>query len=357
MRRRLQPPRQVAQPELAPSRAAEPAGTLLRLQRSHGNRAVGQLLLQRQPKADVKPADLVEELGQHLAKGKRQAVLDKLRLLSPDDLTAVDAARGSLKKDHAALLHRCVSFVRWAPVAEKPHPSDVTVKKEGTTQGLDPAKVPGGTVEVRTAVDYYWKKASETKTGGVSLNYTGADAPNTRWLQFIWRGIWVERKPLTARGKPRIKPVEGTISRGNGTYPLTTDRDKPDWNTDASAGTPYFEVNGSVNRSDKEVTLYDPPDHRNDKAQAEFSDDRDPPTRGTSIAHLTDYLVRDMDVLFRVDIEIDWELTPPDKKGDLPKVSGPRFSKPVVKKVSALDPEHRKRVISQNPALELEWLP
>ena len=357
MRRRLQPRREVQQPKLAPSRDPEPAGTLLRLQRSHGNRAVGRLLLQRQPKADVKPDDLVTEFGKDLAKGKREEVLVKLRALSTADLAAVDAARGSLNKDRAALLHRCVSFVKWAPVAEKPHPTDVTVKEKGTTQGLDPAKVPGGTVEVRTGVDYYWKKASETKTGGVSLNYTGADAPNTRWLQFIWRGIWVERKPLTARGKPRIKPVEGTISRGNGTYPLTKDRDKPDWNTDASAGTPYFEVNGTVNRGDKEVTLFDPPDHRNDKAQAEFNDDKDPPTKGTSIAHLTDYLVRDMDVLLRVDIEIEWELTPPAKKGELPTVSAPRFSKPVVKKVAALDPEQRKRVIAQNPTLELEWLP
>lgn len=352
MRARRQAAARAKRAHSGPARVPEPAATMLRLQRSHGNRVVTRLL-QRQPKPD----DLIKQLGEHLAKGRREVAIDALRKLTKDELAVVDAARGGLGKDTAALLHRCISFVKWGAADEKPHPRDVTVKKEGTAQGLKPTEVPGGKVEVRTDVQYYWNAGSEHKTGAVSLRYTGSHAERTRWLQFIWRGIWVERKPLTRGGKPRTKAVSGTITRGGGSYNLTADRAKPEWNTDASAGTPYFEVNGSVNRSDTEFTLFDPPDHRNDKAKPEWDDDSDPPVKGISVAHLTDYLVRDMDVLLRVDLELEWDLSPPAAKGELPPASAPRFAKPVIKKVAALDPAHRRRVIAQYPGLELEWLP
>jgi hypothetical protein len=71
-------------------------------------------------------------------------------------------------------------------------------------------------------------------------------------------------------------------------------------------------------------------------------------TTVTSRAHFTTYLVRDVDVLYKVEIDVEWVFTTkttPPRKNTVQSAGS----------ATSLDPEQRKRLISQFP--KVTYLP
>jgi hypothetical protein len=136
-------------------------------------------------------------------------------------------------------------------------PSQKNVIEGGTQQCSDDA------IEVRTGTKYSrlsrpvpsaveaCKDASKTDTGyndGISIHIKCDKNPHL--IQFIYREL------IGADGKP----IAGTVTTTGGTYDLTTDPSKPNWNTDSSAKpNPYYDA-GFVHRKDDDgLTTFDEP--------------------------------------------------------------------------------------------------
>jgi hypothetical protein len=164
----------------------------------------------------------------------------QFKRLSDSDLDSIEAeAKGELGAVLPGLeerIHRHVSFKKHAP--DKPERAKyITVKDEGDLE--HEAEVGGGEVEVRTDVE---AKMGDRKFEEMfSLRYKGKQSSKTQWLQFIWREIQVD------------DPVKGTfcvdeeISTTGGSYRLTTDSKKPNYNTDsADKDNPFYETAGAA---------------------------------------------------------------------------------------------------------------
>ena len=159
-------------------------------------------------------------------------------------------------------------------------------------------------MEVHTDVELEKQRGDRGKEW-FSIGYKGADAGKTRWLQFVWREIEVH----PARGDPFWLP--GTLQTAGGNeYDLTQDPRRPLWNTDALKGapTPFYEDSGGDNRTADSTTIFDRPDPGVEFARKQF----DPPVsakRVFSRAHFHTYLVRGMELVERVEIDVVWTFT------------------------------------------------
>ena len=171
-----------------------------------------------------------------------------------------------------------------------------------------------------------------------TMGYEGPESGQTRWLQFISREVEVE-DPI--KGNFRVnEPVTTT----GGTYNLTTDPSKPSYNTDSNKTTsPFYEAGFTQNRTSDSTTILDLPSPLKSVVDRQFDGGA---TKVTSRAHFTSYLVRDMDVLYKVELDVEWEfkakgVEPPRKQGV--KNAG---------EAKAIDPEQRKRLIEQYPTFD-----
>jgi hypothetical protein len=205
-------------------------------------------------------------------------------------------------------------------------------------------KVGAGTVNVYTDIAY--KIRTEPRSHGFSLSYEGADAAEVRWLQFIWREVVPEGG----------KGVTGTWQHSTSSYDLTTDPADPSqiaWNTDTAstyrtgaAADAFYELENSVNREGRKVEMFDEPSSPYaSMVEAAFRATRTGgKVRGT--AHLVQYLVKGMDVLFRSEMEVDYSYT---RAGDDPQAQPKLIS---AAKASAIDPVARARLHQQFSSLD-----
>lgn len=349
------------EPVKAPARTEAPvvppldrrvdAAHMLALQRRHGNAAVARAVVARNktktpPKADPKKefraaiaAADYDKAALALYLADEDDVLKLLKPLSTKELTDLDAALAR----HATLapfaapmaeLHRYVSFRLHAPAKSKNVKSG-TIVDEGT-QGAT-AKVEGGTASAYTDVKLKGEDASHSNFAFV---YKGKHASHTRWLQFIWREILVEH-PVKGNFA-----VDQAVSTTGGNYKLTTDPTKPEYNTDsANKQTPFYESGGYTNRTASGNTMIDEPSQYTSITDAQFDDGA---TKVTSRAHFVTYLVRDMDVMQRFDLTVEWVATG--------KASATRTQTVTASSAAdKLDPGIRKVLVAQFP--DFDYLP
>jgi hypothetical protein len=325
-----------------------PADAVLALQRTLGNRAVGQMLARNGPTATAKSPkdafqdavkaddwtgaataikDLPDKEINDLIKGLTDAQLGKLGMAAWG-LSLVPFMTGAYR------LNRLVALKRNPPPATV-EGDEANVTKEGALKHS--GKAGGGDVSVRTGAEY----SGGTYKEGFSVGYKGAEAAKTRWLQFIWREIIVDHP---TKKTFRLADEIGTTG---GRYKLTTDPKKPSYNTDTdpATGSPFYEAGGTNVRTADATTIYDAPGAANAFVDAQLDDGA---TKVTSRAHFTTYLVRDVDVLYKVEIDVEWVFTSkttPPRKNTVQSAGS----------ATALDPEQRKRLISQFP--KVTYLP
>ncbi len=286
---------------------------MLWMQRTVGNHATTGVLLQRDPAPT--PVAAGKSRAQRLAKllpSKRADVLAELAKASEPDRQAVDDAAAALANttkagkglDAILLLRRCIAFVRHRPTAATRR-APITARKGGEGKVALTAKVDGGTVEVRTGVEAGLGRPT------FSLAYHGSNADDCQWLQFIWREIVTRQE--AAKGGAADNAVPGRVERAAGfSYNLTTDQDAPEWNTDtADRKSAFYEKNTeAVNRDDDDLVMFDDPDPReNILTDIHRKAGTSPPAHAVSRAHFETYLVRGMDVLFRVRLDLSWQIT------------------------------------------------
>jgi hypothetical protein len=340
-------PETQAEPESA-SPAPAPAEAVLALQRAHGNQAVGQMLARNGPTAPAKApkdefADQVKADNWTAAATAIKDLPDKeindlIKGLTDDQLAKLGLAAWGLSlvpfMTGAYRLNRLVAFKRNPPAATT-EGDQANVTKEGELKHS--GKAGGGDVSVRTGAEY----AGGTYKEGFSLGYKGKDAAKTRWLQFIWREIVVDHPTK------KTYRVDDEIGTSGGRYRLTIDPKKPSYNTDTdpATGSPFYEAGGTNKRTADSTTIYDAPGAAQAFVDAAIDDGA---TKVTSRAHFTTYLVRDVDVLYKVEITVEWVFTSktvPPRKNTVESGGA----------ASNLDPDQRKRLVSQFP--KVTYLP
>ena len=279
-----------------------------------GVRGQAQHAVQRQKAPDI---DLARKLGTKLKAGKRDDVLADIEALPAGDLSGLELAvteAFALDKDLAEDLRRVIRFVRHKPKVgaggafgpPKGKPEGGAVEKGAT------AKVGIGTVEVKTGVSVETAGAGSSAEA-YTLSYTGDDADKMHWMQFVWRKV--DPKFPAKTGIPS-KPMEKKLTHSSRNYPLTTDKSKPGWLVDSgmdpgttpgASGKAFYEESVPVNRSAKAVRMTDFPSTMEREIAPLFADASKAPTSVVSHFHADTYLIRNMDVVYRAQIDLEWE--------------------------------------------------
>jgi hypothetical protein len=334
--------------------ARTPADAILAMQRGSGNASVQRYLsTTQQPKlarekTKKKPAwkdDIQKAVsGAEYQKAvlglwavNEEDIAEILKGISDEDLealagTALASTTLPVFGPGMASVYRHISFAMHDPGKTKAHKPEAKTVDAGDL-GVD-AQVGGGRVRVHTNAQYKPVGSNDIRDAGFTLDYKGKDSEKTHWMQFIWREIHVEH-PVTGNAA-----LTDTITTSGGTYQLTDDPTKPHWNTDGADADPFYESDGGGynNRSKDSTTIFDFPSPMNDKVRAQIDGGA---TKVTSRAHFSTYLVRDMEIMLRVDIDIEWVFT----SRDIP----PRVYTVNSEAAQALDPEIRKVLIAQFP--------
>jgi hypothetical protein len=321
-----------------PARAGASVPLSIVRARGLGNRAVGHLLRQVKTQDDFETAHSRRDwpaIARLVADLDDDGALTLLRRLTGPELAATDAATTRLSAASRLLVHRRISFARHKP--PEVGPSDyVTVTSPRQPEWLS-GDVAGGNVEVRLNIDYRtadWSEAS----GGFSLTYTGAGAKRAHWLQFVSREVIVQR-----RGDPRREWVAGTYTSEGFRRRLSTSPDRPVWNVDSvSPVSPFYETTGTHNSNASTLAMFDSPGAPLDAIRPHLLGPH-PALEVTSVARFAVYLVRDMQVLSRTDIYVQWRFT---RLGGPGEKSG--FAQAPAR-YSALAPEHRKVLLERYP--------
>jgi hypothetical protein len=206
--------------------------------------------------------------------------------------------------------------------------------------------VPIGRGKVRAYTDVHFT-FGVSHSHGISLGYEGPDAPEMRWLQFIWREVVPDQG----------RPISGTLYHQGQGYPLTTDPSEPSqvgWNTDTATyisgpRSAFYELDNAANRTAGKLEMFDEPSPPSPSdVQKAFA--AQPPGGGvTAHAHLVQYLVKGMKVLFRAEFEVEYRFTKP---GEEPPAK-PRLVS--AQPATAIDPGPRARLHAQ--FRDLDYLP
>jgi Domain of unknown function (DUF4157) len=258
-------------------------------------------------------------------------IFEKLKKLDKADLPKLDAE--AVKLGAAGdRVHRPIDFLLYGPAPGTPH-NLATVDDAGTLK--ENVAVGGGTVESHIKVKYTPSAGGSQRDPGFSVGYKGAHADTSHFLQFIWREMVVEGIP----GKAPFRFDGPVASSAKHHYRWTTDKDKPNYNTDsADDDNPFYEAGFYNNRSADSTTIFDFPSSFKDVVKTQFDAGA---TKVTSRAHFTTYLVRDMQVLQMVTTDIEWEFTT--------VAEPPRTQNQGGGAANALDPEMRKVLVRQYP--------
>jgi hypothetical protein len=300
--------------------AARKGGAAIWLQQAAGNHAAAGVLA-RAPEAPVKappknapgPGEAQAKKLAALLPGKRDEVVAELGGATDAVRQEVDdaavkllsAARNAKDREAIALLRRCIAFARHGPKTPSRKPGPGVSKGGDETVTLE-AKVAGGEIKVRTGVEAGLGRPT------FSLTYSGDHADDCHWLQFIWREIVPQHAAASGGGMVDEPPIAGRVERAAGfSYNLSTDKDAPEWNTDtADKSTAFYEEDtGAVKRGERELAMFDDPDPRDNILQDVLKARKAPPlAHAVSRAHFDTYLVRGMDVLFRVRLDLSWQI-------------------------------------------------
>ncbi|HEX5618944.1 MAG TPA: hypothetical protein VFX51_11010 [Solirubrobacteraceae bacterium] len=324
------------------------------LQQTVGNRAVTDILA-RDPKEKAPPKPPADQFKEAV-KSKSWAAAAKalndvpdadvqglLKPLKEDQLKSLDAASGKLPDltyTKRMRTHRHIVFLHRPAVTIGSHADDFTVKGGGKAE--PGVKAGGGDVTVRTGLTGKAKTDEAGDDGervdAVSMGYSGKDADKTRWIQFIAREILV---PATDKDKGKDRYIPGSVKADAGRkYALTTDPYAKVWNTDVAEGaaTPFYEETGYNNRTADGTTIFDTPTAVGDVVGKQLKAGA---KRVISRAYLVGYLVRDMDVLHRVMITLEWSFSAP--KAQSPTTSVTQGA------ASELDAVHQQVLQKQYP--------
>ncbi|HEX3758005.1 MAG TPA: hypothetical protein VHW23_04845 [Kofleriaceae bacterium] len=137
--------------------------------------------------------------------------------------------------------------------------SILTVKNAGKLEST--TKVGDGSVEVHTGHELE-REGAPDGDNNFALTYTGKDADDARWLQFIWREI------IGVDDKGASTPVKDTITTSGGTYDLTDNGSydkvgtpvKNNYNTDCpDHSDPFYETVGESDRTADSTKMIDLP--------------------------------------------------------------------------------------------------
>lgn len=265
-------------------------------------------------------------------------------------LTDLDAGAIAETSKIGNRVHRHISFLLHAPAALSGNRSDYTTPTAGTDKHTK-AGVGGGEVHARTGVGFKIGGTGAEQSGAYELEYKGPDAQKTHWLQFIHRIVKSDKGGPPATTTYLDAAVSSTAA---GSYRLTTDPAKPFYNTDsAKSNNPFYYAGGASKRDPTKDTMLDAPSPRTDFVTTAFRGGAD---KVTSYANFNTYLVRDMDVLYRVDISQRWEFDKATHWNDATKtVTGTPAVKTDVTggaTVTALDKAHRDRLVAQYPTFD-----
>jgi hypothetical protein len=295
------------------------------------------------------PDRRVRELAKLLLAGKRddaKAELEQEKARDPARLDALEhsviaLAHGKLAKQ-AYDLRRVIRFVRNPPKAPPPVSPQATIP----SRSLGP---PDSTL----ALDGFGAVTLHIgrRDGDFLLTYTGRDATDMRWLQFIWRMVELE---FSATGRsPRKVALKMRADRFPGIpFQLTVDPKEPRWFTDTSKdGEGFFEQDSTVKRSGNDFLLYDAPSALPAQSLAvEVFKLGPPPDKMVAHFRAATYLIHELDVLFRADIHLTWDFTKSSSAQ-----SPVNVLERVGKAVSELEPEHRACLLRQHP--DIDYLP
>jgi hypothetical protein len=204
--------------------------------------------------------------------------------------------------------------------------------------------VGSGKVKVHIDIPFTFTGDGAKRDHGISLLYEGSDAPQMRWLQFIWREV----VPDGGKGISGVGYHQGV------SYPLTTDPGEPSqigWNTDTATYRgggegAFYEKDNAVKRDRGSVEMFDEP-------SSPYADDvRKAFAAGasgggvTGRAHLVQYLVKGKDVLYRAEIVYEYRYSAAtDNPAGQPRLVSHG-------KASAIDPGARARLHQQFPQLD-----
>ena len=253
------------------------------------------------------------------------------------------------------LFHPHIGFLEWllgiiAGIESRAHSLPRPSNREPVTVTARPAAartIKVGAGKVRAFVGVGFGIGDDSRAHGISLSYEGRDAPEMRWLQFIWREVVPDRGPA----------VSATLYHQGQGYPLTTNPSEPSqvgWNTDTATylGGPqaaFYELDNAVNRSAGKLEMFDEPGAPSaTDVNAAFA--AQPPGNGVvGRAHLVQYLVKGAHVLFRAEFEVEHRFA---QSGDRPSAR-PKLVD--ARPASAIDPAPRARLHAQFK--ELDYLP
>jgi hypothetical protein len=269
----------------------------------------------------------------------------KVRALTPLQMTVMEPVALGMSFVIGDRVYRTVRFVKGGPGTIPAHAPTYAVTTAGTE--AHHASVGGGDVRVRTGVQASFGGGGGV-TEGYEMEYSGPDSGTTQWLQFIWREVQVEEDWWPD------STLDDAITTSGGTYDLTTDPAKPNYNTDSAPGsaTPFYESGFANLRGPTNTTMLDEPGAMNHLVRREFGKGAD---KITSRAHFSTYLVRGMQVLYRVDLTVEWVFDRATHYNETTKALTTPARKQTVdaaRPVSALDGRMRKRLVTQYPTFD-----
>ena len=188
--------------------------------------------------------------------------------------------------------------------------SILNVKKAGKLEST--TKVGDGSVEVHTGQELE-REGAPDGDNNFALTYTGKDADDARWLQFVWREvIGVDDKNVST-------PVKDSITTSGGTYDLTdngTDAKpgtpaKKNYNTDSKdSSVPFYESSFESDRTADSTKMIDLPGAALGPVKGAFKAGA---KKVVSRAHFTTFLVKGRKITFQTAIGIVWDF---QKKAD-----------------------------------------
>jgi hypothetical protein len=179
-------------------------------------------------------------------------------------------------------------------------PFTVSAGQEQVTRLVD------GVVKLNTAVKLTTGYARDSREA-YTISFEGP-ADNMHWLQFIWRQMTAVYPPSAAGSKSREVKIKMRQNHAGRAYLLTTDENRPRWTTDgAIKDRPFYEEGTTVKRTSNKLMLADDPS-RGEGQVAPLFNSAIPPDKCISTFHAATYLIKDIKVLYRADVELHWTI-------------------------------------------------
>ncbi|MBC7864132.1 MAG: hypothetical protein IAF38_14240, partial [Bacteroidia bacterium] len=234
----------------------------------------------------------------------------------------IDQIKNNLKGDD---VNFALYLLQSPPAAAITGQSESTLLNPGTPKSN---VVAGGNVTRYFLMKYrtLGKKGEVDVENAFGYEYKGGLSQESRWLQFIWRQV------VAINSKGEETPVPGSVTSNSGSYELTTDENKINYNLDNLPGAegPWYEsVNvkegggGSNQREAGLAAIYDLP-HWKQTMNAVLKAFRMPDTVSVeSRAFFNTYLIRGFEPIDHKKIRIAYKGTkeknyrPEDKENEL----------------------------------------